>query len=243
MKFKDKLDAQSFLLEVGNTTKASSVTEAYEPTEEEMKSFISQRGSLSKHIKNRRKSAKQKASWRKNRHKIMRGIKSFHKSTDGKRFHRKLGRFLATRITRDKRPSHKSESFSDIFESLNALTSLKQHLIVELGYYHRVYERIEVEEMILENALQMLSEIENKVVNGYNLTEDELAMLFDMVNQDTLLDELSKLTGEAFENLKKWCEDITNDLENSGISQDSEKFIEELIKNLILSARETKHDV
>ena len=61
--------------------------------------FIKKRRGLVSRLKDMQKSGKTKAQWRTGRWKIMRGIKRFHRSTEGKRFHRQLGRFLATRDT------------------------------------------------------------------------------------------------------------------------------------------------
>jgi len=244
MKFHNKLDVQSFLVEIGRPLQeAIEANEGYVPTSEELSSFISGRTSLVKNIKNRRQSANSKANWRENRYKIMRGIKSFHKSTDGKRFHRKLGRFLATRITKDKRGSITDESIYDKHEALNGISSLKQHLVVELGYFHSLYEQVEIEELIMDNALPVLTEIENKVLTGNELTADEITFISDMIDQNTLLDEIAKITGESFDNLKKWCEDITIDLQNKGITYDSPEFVSELLKTLLLSSHETKNSI
>lgn len=44
----------------------------------------------------------QKQNWREKRFKYLQGIRKFHRSTKGKEFHRRLGRFLATRDTSSK---------------------------------------------------------------------------------------------------------------------------------------------
>lgn len=240
MKFHNKLDAQRFLAEIGKLNEALSVSDTYQATDEELKSFISLRSPLVRKIKNHRQSSVQKANWRTNRFKIMRGIKSFHKSVAGKRFHRKLGRLLATRITRDKTSD---SSVYDKHEALEGINSLKQHLIVELGYFHILYEQIEIEELLLDHAIPILSDIEKKILGDEDLTDDEQAFIMDMIERDVLLDEISKTTGESFENLKKWCEDITTELESNGITQDSPEYVTELLKVLIHSSNETKNGI
>jgi hypothetical protein len=238
MKFHNQIDAQSFLIEIGKMSEALSISNDWEPTDEELKSFISQRSPLVRKIKNHRQSSKQKANWRENRYKIMRGIKSFHKSVDGKRFHRKLGRLLATRITKDKNTNE--DTIQEKYEALNALSSLKQHMLVELNYFHKLYEQVEMEEMVLDSSLHMLSELEKKVLSGDDLDQDEIAFIADMVDKNTLLDEIAKSTGETFDNIKKWCDTVTTELTANGINQDGPEFYTELFKTLILSANETK---
>jgi hypothetical protein len=238
MKFHSLLDAQSFLLEIGKLDEVHLVDSNWKPTDEELKSFISQRSPLVRTIKNHRQSSKQKANWRENRYKIMRGIKSFHKSVDGKRFHRKLGRLLATRVTKDKNST--GSSVQDKYESLQAIVALKQHMLVELGYFRKLYEQVEMEEMIVDSSLPMLTELEKKVLNDTDLDQDEITFLADMVDKKTLLDEIAKCTGETFDNINKWCDDKTTELTANGINQDSPEFYTELFKTLILSANETK---
>lgn len=242
MKFHSTLDAQAFMVEIGKLQEAMEVNASYTPTNEELQSFIGGRTGLVRKIKNHRQSSKQRANWRENRFKIMRGIKSFHKSTDGKRFHRKLGRFLATRLTKDKKRTT-DESIYDKHEALNGISSLKQHLIVELGYFHSLYEQVEVEELVMDNSLPVLTEIENKIITGEDLNDDEITFIMDMLDRNTLLDELSKITGESFDNLKQWCEDITIDLEKSGITNESPEYYVELLKGLLHSSCETKDGI
>lgn len=238
MKFHNVLDAQKFLIEIGKLNEAMTVDSVYEPTNEEISAFISIRSPLVSKIKDHRQASASKANWRQNRYKIMRGIKSFHSSVEGKRFHRKLGRFLATRITREKATN---ESVFEMHEALVGLNSLRQHLIVELGYFHNLYEQIEVEELVVDYAVPMLSSIETKVLKGEELDSDEWSFLMDMVSKNHLVSALSELTGESFENLNNMYDTIISDLEKNGIKKENPEYYDYLVKSLIKSCHETKN--
>ena len=152
MKFSSITDVQSFLLEIGMLEECYKVNSTnYEPTSEQLDTFIRNRSPVIQSIKNNKKSSSQKYNWLKNRSKIMRGISRFHRSADGKKFHRKLGLFLATRISESV-----SDSFYDKNDYLISLNSLKQHLLIELSYFKPLLESVETEIMILDYALPII---------------------------------------------------------------------------------------
>jgi len=87
---------------------------------------------------------------------MLKGIRAFHKSVAGKRFHRRLGNFLASRITRKKEKPTEALEFNTLMSkqaSLKGLTSAKQHLFVELEYFHQLEEHIQLEEFLIDYAL------------------------------------------------------------------------------------------
>jgi len=232
MKFNTTLDAQTFLTEVREFSKIKDADEKYEPTNEEVQSFLKARTPLVKKLKNNRKSSAQKANWRQNRYKMMKGIKAFHKSVKGKRFHRKLGTFLATRLFRAKT----SESgFSMLLSKqgyLKGLNSAKQHLLVELEYFHQLQEQVELEEFITDYAYPYFRSIEEKVIIDEDLTDDELVFLFDLVEANALITSFSDKTGLTFAQIEKMWNAIRNDLNKEGITDDDEKFYPFLVTRL-----------
>jgi len=181
MKFKTTLDAQTFLTEIGDIERAMTSDSTYTPTNEEVKTFIKKRANVIKKLKNYSKSRDGKLLWRRNRHKMLKAVRGFHKSVAGKRFHKKLGRFLATRITRNEDSDLKNKH-----EALIGLNSLKQHLMVELDYFHQSIEQAELENLVFENAIPMLQNIENKLIVGEAVDDDELCFLFDMISENEI---------------------------------------------------------
>ena len=199
MKFNTSLDAQTFLMEIKAFTKLNNVDENYVPTMDEVQSFLKARTPLVKKLKNHRKSSAQKANWRKNRHKMLKGIKAFHKSVQGKRFHRKLGRFLATRIFRTKTSEDMAEMLLSKQGYLKGLNSAKQHLLVELEYFHQIQEQVELEEFITNYAYPFFRSIEEKIMTEEALDEDEVVFLVDLVENSVLIKSLADKSGQTFQ--------------------------------------------
>lgn len=90
----------------------------------------------------------QKQNWREKRFKYLRGIRKFHRSTRGKEFHRRLGRFLATRDTSSKLAYYQGEVEKErFFESLRfdkvdeyrefliSVLSALTHALIEERYF------------------------------------------------------------------------------------------------------------
>lgn len=129
-----------------------------------------------------RKSKDQKAAWRRNRRSIMRGIKKFHKSTSGKKFHRQLARYAATRLSR-KSSLHEVDLTSDDF--LTAVSSMRTHMYIDLGYYKPLVEELEYLEL-LEYVIPILNEVELKFISRKysELTAEELDVLLNLISTE-----------------------------------------------------------
>lgn len=129
-----------------------------------------------------RKSKDQKAAWRRNRRSIMRGIKKFHKSTAGKKFHRQLARYAATRLSR-KSSLHEVDLTSDDF--LTAVSSMRTHMYIDLGYYKPLVEELEYLEL-LEYVIPILNEVELKFISRKysELTAEELDVLLNLISTE-----------------------------------------------------------
>ena len=235
MKFNELLDVQIFLSEIQDfeALKDKSVTDKFQPTDEQLKSFLKSRTPLVKKMKDHRKSADQKANWRENRYKMMKGIKAFHKSVEGKRFHKRLGRFISTRLTRTKETTN--ESFSTLMAKqsyLLGLNSAKQHLFVELEYFHQLEAHVELEELIIDYALPLFSRIEEKIVNDRELDDNELTFLFDITEGEELIRALSNKTGKGFAETEKLWNNIKTGLMDKGINEEDSKFYPSLVTAL-----------
>lgn len=230
LKFHEDVDANLFLAEVhGKFNSDKIVDRNYEPTNEEIQSFIKKRDHFFQ-LKNSKKSVVGKLSWAANRSKIMKGINRFHKSVEGKRFHKKLGRFLATRIIADKRPLQ--ESVWDRNEYLTGLNSLKQHLTVELSYFHSVYEHVEIEEMVLNHALPMFQGLEQKVINQDKLSDDEISFLADTIEQKEFVDNLASALGQSEDSTREWVNSIMQEVEQS-TAKESPDYWTSVVKKIV----------
>jgi hypothetical protein len=203
MKFINDDDAKLFLIEVGRIEEAVSATKSYEPTEELVEELVKKRKSLIGSLKDHRKGQLAKSAWRANRHKMMRGIKAYHRSTEGKRFHRNLGTFLATRINHKNR-KNETLSGSQLCETLKALSSARTHMYIECEYYHQVLEQAELEEFVFNYAAPMLKTIEEKVIDRVNLDEDELSFLLDITEEKAMIEVFFYDTDADIEEFQEW---------------------------------------
>jgi hypothetical protein len=243
VKFYSQLDAQLFLTEIKEFSLIQSVNEKFVPTHEQLTSFIKARTPLVKKIKDHRKSANQKSNWRENRYKMMKGIKAFHRSVEGKRYHRRLGRFLASRIVRKKEKTNEELEFQMLTAKqsyLKGLNSAKQHLFVELEYFHPLDEQIQIEEFIVDYALPYFRIIEKKIVEDTDLSDDELVFIFDLTEKEHIISFLSDKTGKTFEEIKKLWESIADSLTASNVSEENEAFYPKLFSKLASELNEEK---
>lgn len=191
MKFSTLLEKQSFLVEIGQYDLVFKIKEDFEPTPEMISEFIKRRTSLITPLRDFRKSQTQKSNWVKNKASYMSGIKKFHKSTAGKRMHRNLGRFLATRLTKPKLINQPKESLDtsfslmEISEILKTISSYKTHLYIELDYFRPAVEQLVLEEMIFD-FVPMLSSINEKILSYKELSDDDYKFLTELCPRDDI---------------------------------------------------------
>lgn len=189
MKFKSPSDIPLFLAEVGRLDLLNSPVEQFPVELDEL--FIRGRRSFIPKLKDFRASQNAKANWRKSRYKNMRGIRAWHKSTAGKRFHRAMGRYLATRNPVS-RTSGASESFMDGWEFLKALSSLKTHYWIEHGYYRSVEEEIDLQEFG-EELLPVIARVEECLLQTRKMSEDDADFLLAIIHPNDLQCEIAEL--------------------------------------------------
>lgn len=120
---------------------------------------ISARRKKVSRVKDLEKSKKASKQWRTKKHSLMKGIKKFHKSTKGKRFHRKLGRLIATRNIRSKN------------EWLVAANSLLTHLHIQSSYTSSFEEDAQIE-LLVEDASVRIHEFCMHILEAQNSDSD-----------------------------------------------------------------------
>ncbi|QIG71468.1 hypothetical protein EVB32_356 [Rhizobium phage RHph_TM39] len=172
--------------------------------------FLKNRKTLVSKVKDFRRSQIGKASWRRHRYSHLKGVRKWHKSTEGKKFHRQLGRFLATRIT------NRFESIDNTkYETLKALSSLRTHLFIEGEYYRSSMDEDVDFDFLLEYSLPHLASLEQKVHDGKyeDISYDELELLLRLVEQVEVLSALSTVVD--FE-----PEELSSQLESQDVNED-----------------------
>lgn len=223
MKFFSKLDLELFLSEVDRLDLIGTVNESFEPSQDLLELFIKRRKPLVGAIKDFRRSQKTKEQWREHRWKFMKGMKRFHNSVKGKRFHRNMGRFLSTRyfhprltsIVKDDQESSMQGSrmkedlnIYALAEILKAINSAKTHSFIELEYYFPLEEEVSYWEF-LDEILPSLDRVEKKLWLGEELDHADLETLIRITEKH----ELSKCIAECCEVEYKKIEDLWNEFE------------------------------
>jgi hypothetical protein len=216
VKFLNDTDAALFLIEVNSTHKLLEATKDYIPTDEELDTFIKKRKGVETALKDREKSNNMKDRWRRNRRSMLKGIRSFHKSTEGKRFHKRLGRFLASRIT--------SKDENEILEYLKGVNTAKNSLITELEYFHTLTEQVELEEVVINYAIPIFNSIEEKIIKKLPLTEDEFCFLLDITEATELIRSLADKSGQSEQTVEKYWKEIKDALIRDGKSDSDDQF-------------------
>jgi hypothetical protein len=218
MKFSNRLDLELFLSEVDQLDLLGQVNESYQPSDELQELFIKRRKPLVGAIKDFRRSQKTKEAWKKSRWKFMKGIKRFHNSTEGKRFHRNMARFLSSRYFHptlrsiigrdqdqsDKESRHVKEDLSifDLAEILKAITSAKTHSFIELEYYMPLLEEVDYWEF-LDEILPALDAIEKKLWLSERLDDRDLEVLFRLTEKKELIKALSEFSGIEYKTIEE----------------------------------------
>jgi len=188
LKFKTDLDRTLFLAEIQRMDLIS----AEVIPDELFEVFVKRRQLVRDKMKNFRKSQNTKMDWRRNRYKRLKGIRKWHSSTQGKRFHRNLSRFLITRIRRE---NFENFELADRFEILKGISSLKTHLYIEGEYFRSsLDEDVEFEEL-LSYSIPLLNSVEEKLLNSdlMNISNDEFELIFRLVDESELQSMLSDI--------------------------------------------------
>jgi hypothetical protein len=217
MKFQTLSDIQMFLLEIDKGDLIYTVNEKFQPTIEMVEEFIKRRRGLISKLRDFRKSQDSKRSWRQNKHKYKSAIKRFHKSTEGKKMHRKLGDFIANREFRDNRYNEEldfSVRLHEVSEVLKSISSLKTHMFIESEYYAPIASQLIFEELMME-CVPELSLIESSILFDNKLDEEKYDMLITITHPDSLAQCINEvcnskliLSGESINEELKEFEEI-----------------------------------
>jgi len=203
---------------------------------------------------NRKKSRNMKDQWRRNKHKFIKGIKKWNKSTQGKRFHRALGRFNALREDIEKQGDVIQIGFDEITEALFALSSIESHLYLELQYYENdieaLSEFLEIVENFFEEEAQLKQILLNSFITGiipkdyllelmdiFSFFIDPIIYYYELRTKNGLSNDINKLDGKEKEMFLKHL-DI---LKNSFLNDDLIEILNN-INNELLSLKGKNND-
>lgn len=215
IKFHSLVDKKLFLRELGEYDLASSIVEDYQPTDEMYNSFIAKRRK-DRGLKDHRKSQMGKAQWRGSRHNIMRGIKAYHKSTEGKRFHRNLADYVLR---------GKNDKLSSLltYEALVSLNSAKTHLILEANYYHSQLEQSSLEYFI-ECVINEFPKIEYKIYKNEAFNDYEESFVLSLVETNEVIKSLANTSGRSFAEVETMWKSLKQALIDKGHDESDDDF-------------------
>jgi len=162
IKFKNKLDEDIFRSEFLKSNMS-------------LDEFLVKRGELEVGLVDFERSQRQKQNWRRYRWKYLRGIRRFHSSTEGKRFHRNLARYLATRdsgsllklyqVEKEKERERGNDYRLDVrkvsenLEFLIGALSAGVHGLIEKRYYNVSIDEAVEYDLFLEELLRKVVEV------------------------------------------------------------------------------------
>jgi hypothetical protein len=188
MKFYNKEDFINFIIESGiigdslfENYSENFQDEFFNQNEEKIQEFIKRREKRITNLKNFRLSQNSKSSWRKHKLQHVFAIRKFHKSLKGKKFHRQLARFLATRDTR---------TFKEKNETLKALSSLKTHLLIEMDYYRTIEDEVNLR-LFLDIIYPTITEIEKTIFEDRKVDKNSLEIISSLVNNEVFCEEFN----------------------------------------------------
>jgi len=221
MKFSSIEEIQMFLIDCDvNINEVSSANDlTFTPSQELIETFIKRRRNSSKSLKDFRKSQVTKEQWRHKKYDMMKGIKAFHSSTKGKKFHRNLGRFISTRVPLTKsnmmsiRKSDESY-FLELSEVFKSLSSLKTHAWIQLDNYMTLSDYVDYE-IFLEKLMEVTSEFESQLLKLDPMIKSEsLDFLIACISPNSLIDSFLS-EGQDFNKLKEQFEKYFSNAETA----------------------------
>jgi hypothetical protein len=236
MKLRVPEDRVHFLLDLGRIDLLESVDDL---PQELFELWIKRRRPMVRRLVNFRRSNLSKSSWRQSRWKHLLGIKKFHRSVRGKRFHRAMGRFLATRIFRDKLPKlqKRFESLDTLqIDFLKACSSIRTHLFIEGDYYQPLEEEADLFQL-LEYAIPVLNSIELKVFqdSNENLDDDELELLYRLVDEQEMKKSISEVLDLPITTVSEKYQAILSRANKAKENRDDTYFMTRIMEKVVNS--------
>ena len=199
--------------------------------------------------KDQKKSRGMKNMWRRDKHKIMKGLKKWNKSTAGKRFHRALGRYNSVRIHEGitygmyngeydtSKPNIIPLSMSQVNDAALGLSSIETHLFLELQYYESdpeaMIQFLDIIKNFIEDSSYLKVELLNAYISGV-IEQEAYLLLTDIIqffaNPKSYIYAKRELLGLSNDTK---TEDFLNQVkvaEEMDLSKDSNLIYEELDK-------------
>lgn len=191
MKFLDKHELNLFFIESGNFQKLNSEEVDFEPDSEMLEGIFIKRQDRKASLPSFRKSQDTEGQWRGMRYKMLSGIRRFHRSTEGKRQHRAMARFLANR---EIRPSIKDQSILSMQERSLLITEL-DNFVQDISdfhekYFHPIDDYFDLF-TIRQSIVNMCEGIISNLISPLSLNDDQNDFIEFLVEEDNIISAIS----------------------------------------------------
>ena len=248
MKFTSEYQKYLFCLDIERQDISKSISESWEPDDSLLEEFYKRRSPQINKLKDFRKSQASKASWRRNRYSYMKGIKDYHKSTQGKKQHRQLGNWLATHnfydgIFKDTIVSYKNSGsldgideiyscpikigFMSITERnnvLKAISSVRTHLHIESDYYRTLFEDLDFN-ILLDEAITTLYRVEKKFIEyPISILTEDLEFCIRVTDPESIITGISENYNISPDTCKQYWNNSYQYLESQGIGEERDGY-------------------
>lgn len=202
MKFLDTHELNLFFVESGRISKINKEDfTTYEPEVELLEGIFIKRQERKKSLGDFRKSQDTEGQWRGMKYKMLRGIRRFHRSTEGKRQHRAMARFLATR---EFRPTLKDGSILSMKERSELITDMDNYILslneFQNNYFHPIDDHFDL--VVIKTLLSDICEsIVSCLISTQELTANQAEIIESLVEAGNIVnylsDSLNKSTDEV----------------------------------------------
>lgn len=199
MKFLDAHELNLFFVESGKVSKINTEDfTSYEPDVDLLEGIFIKRQERKKSMApDHRKGADTEGQWRGMRYKMLKGIRRFHKSTEGKRQHRAMARFL---VNKDFRPNLKTSSILSMQEKSHLVTDLDNYVLAitefQKGYFHPIDDHFDL--VAIKNILtDMCEALISCLISPHNISEEQAEFIDCLVEPGNIIEVLAESLGKT----------------------------------------------
>jgi hypothetical protein len=203
MKFLDTHELNLFFIESGNASKINTEDPSvYETPVEMLEAVFIKRQDRKGGLLDFRKSKDTEGQWRGMRYKMLKGIRRFHKSTEGKRQHRAMARFLTNK---EFRPDVKSQTTLSLQERSNLITDLDNFVLGLEEFHSKYFHPIDdYFDMFAVRGIvhDMCENVISSLISPSELTDDQCDFIDSLVEPTNVISYLSESTNRT-------CDEVT----------------------------------
>lgn len=202
MRYLDAHELNLFFVEAGDVSKINTEDySSYEADVDLLEGIFIKRQDRKSSLPGHRKSSDTEGQWRGMRYKMLKGIRRFHKSTEGKRQHRAMARFL---VNREFRPDVRNSTMLSMQERSLLITDLDNYVQAledfSSDYFHPIDDYFDLGP-IKECVISMCEGIISCLISPDALNSDQADFIVSIVEPGSIIEviaeELEKTSSEV----------------------------------------------